>query len=434
MKNYLKIQSEGEIESGAFTLIGASTKRNDSTKIGYYGSGLKYSISALIRNKIAFKVFSGNREIKIDTRTESFRNDSFEMIIVDGQTTSLTTNMGGSDWDRPFAPIREIYSNALDEDENATLSKEQMISGREGKTTFYIEMTDDVGHFYENVNMYFCNQNERVLSSNIYGSIYHTGDDKGIRLFRKNILCYSNPKQRALFNYNSGQYSINESRVISSNWIGEYYTGHIWKGVQDESLINQLLEGMKGGNSGLFEHDIDWDSQAYKFTDEWFNVCSRISFAPAELVMFADDSDLEGRMILPSNLLYALNRQFDGLDILGLSDGLSEAKFIIKQNPSTMILNKVVDAIAILMDSNYKYRMEDGLNIKYVNFKNEDTFGMANKGVIYLSTKLDSWDVNAIAKIIIEENEHNITGFGDKTRQFQNHLFNLLFEELNYKL
>jgi len=56
MKTFLKIQSKGEIETEAFTLIGASSKRNDETKIGYFGSGLKYSIAALLRNNIDFKI------------------------------------------------------------------------------------------------------------------------------------------------------------------------------------------------------------------------------------------------------------------------------------------------------------------------------------------------------------------------------------------
>ena len=49
---------------------------------------------------------------------------------------------------------------------------------------------------------------------------------------------------------------------------------------------------------------------------------------------------------------------------------------------------------------------------------------------MYLSLKLDSYSVDEIAKIIIEENEHNITGFEDETRSFQNHLFSLYYDQL----
>ena len=72
MKQFLKIQSSGEIEQEAFTLIGASSKRGDQTKIGYFGSGLKYSIAALLRNNIEFKVFQGEKEIEFKLINKKF--------------------------------------------------------------------------------------------------------------------------------------------------------------------------------------------------------------------------------------------------------------------------------------------------------------------------------------------------------------------------
>jgi DNA polymerase elongation subunit (family B) len=36
MKKYILIQNDGEIEANSFELIGASTKRNDNTKIGFF--------------------------------------------------------------------------------------------------------------------------------------------------------------------------------------------------------------------------------------------------------------------------------------------------------------------------------------------------------------------------------------------------------------
>jgi len=60
---YLKIQSKGEIETEALSLMGASTKKEDFNTIGKYGSGGKYSISSLIRNGIDFKIFSGEKTL-----------------------------------------------------------------------------------------------------------------------------------------------------------------------------------------------------------------------------------------------------------------------------------------------------------------------------------------------------------------------------------
>jgi hypothetical protein len=72
------------------------------------------------------------------------------------------------------------------------------------------------------------------------------------------------------------------------------------------------------------------------------------------------------------------------------------------------------------------------IDIVYCTFTKNGVLGMAKNGQIFLSTKLEDDDVAYIAKIIIEENEHNITGFGDKTRDFQNHLFKLYFDILTH--
>jgi hypothetical protein len=73
------------------------------------------------------------------------------------------------------------------------------------------------------------------------------------------------------------------------------------------------------------------------------------------------------------------------------------------------------------------------IDISYVSFVENDILGLAENGKIFLSTKLEVEDVSQIAKIIIEENEHNLSGLGDETRDFQNHLFKLFFNELTSK-
>jgi len=113
MKKYILIQNDGEIEVNSFELIGASTKRGDEGKIGFFGSGLKYSIAYMMRNNISFKVFSGANELKFTTVKESFRNSSFDRICINGKETSYTITMGPT-WTEDWFVLREIYCNALD--------------------------------------------------------------------------------------------------------------------------------------------------------------------------------------------------------------------------------------------------------------------------------------------------------------------------------
>lgn len=425
--NYLKIQSKGEIEVEAFTLIGASSKRNDETKIGYFGSGLKYSIASMLRNNIDFKIFKGENEIKFSVVDKDFRNDVYKAICVNGIETSMTTTMGGNDWDIPFAPFREIYSNALDEDENVVLNKVSSIFGESGTTSIFIECTEAVSDFYSNFHEYFCNKNPNVLASNVYISILPKSSSGELKLFRKGILCYQN-NIKSLFTYNSKDFEINESRVLLNAYRAR---NTIAKGIMmltNQSLIKEFINGLKGGNSGYYEHNFDYSSFE-TFSDAWYEVCKNLKFIPAEAVMFCNPSQLVDRIVLPKALLIPLFRQFQDLDVLGLSEKQGGVDYVIESEPHEILTDKVIDALAVLNNTRYKSRLVN-IDIAYANFMDNQVLGQAVNGKIILSTKLIDDDVPYIAKIIIEENEHNKSGFSDETRDFQNHLFKIYFDEL----
>lgn len=427
MSKYLEIKSFGLIDVEAFTLIGASTKRSNDSLIGFYGSGNKHAVATLLRQGINFKVFSGENEIVFTTQQKDFRGQKFEVILVNGLETSLTTTMGGNDWDSAFAPIREIYSNAMDEDKDATLKSVDSFEAEHGYTKFFIEMTKDVKHFYNNVHLYFCNQNPKVLYSDGRNSIFSNTDSGNIRVFRRGILSHLDDKNKSLFHYNFHDIDINESRVVKYVWQIESKVAELLKGCNSENILQQLILELDGGNAGYLEHKANWDNH-WNFSESWLNVCQSMKFAPVEFINMFDARDLIGRRKLPIKLLKALKQQFEDLDVLGLNSK-TDVSFV-EITPSQILIDKVIDALSMLKDTDYKHRFDFDLNIKYVKFFDSHTLGLAENDNIYLSNKLDTYSVDEVAKIIIEENEHNRTGFSDETREFQNHLFNLYFEQL----
>ena len=88
---YLRIKNNGLIDPLALTLVGASTKRNDETKIGQFGSGNKFAMAYLIRNGYEVQIYAGKRNIAIETVDETFRGIDFKIIKIDGRETSITT-------------------------------------------------------------------------------------------------------------------------------------------------------------------------------------------------------------------------------------------------------------------------------------------------------------------------------------------------------
>lgn len=110
---YLKITNNGELDIRLVALMGGTTKSKDKFKIGQFGTGLKYTLAFLYRNNLDFKIFVGTDEVKLHTEKEIIRNETFEIICINGQRTSITTKMG-EDW-LAWMIVRELWCNALDE-------------------------------------------------------------------------------------------------------------------------------------------------------------------------------------------------------------------------------------------------------------------------------------------------------------------------------
>jgi len=108
---YLKITNNGELDIRLVALMGGTTKANDKYKIGQFGTGLKYTLAFLYRNNLDFKIFVGEQEVKLHTEKEEIRGETFEIICINGQRTSITTKMG-EDWEA-WMIVRELWCNAL---------------------------------------------------------------------------------------------------------------------------------------------------------------------------------------------------------------------------------------------------------------------------------------------------------------------------------
>ena len=434
---YLKIKSKGEIDLLAFTLLGGSTKVGDSSKVGMFGSGLKYAISSLMRNKIEFNVFSGTTEVEFTVKETKFRDNTFDVIYINGVETSLTTTMGGEDWDNSFAPIREVYSNALDEDTDATIDTSELPLGEKGHTIYYIEMTDGNRDFFINIEKYFINKSKNVLFTTRFGSVYHTQTGT-IRQFRKGILARETRYTNSAYAYNSPLYKINESRVLANSYEAEFTDIRMWIECNSSFYLNQFIELIKMSNHGSYERSFDWDHYrimegGVAFSEAWDKLVDENKFVAAEHYDILPEDDVKGRITLPLSLIAILQKNYgERIDILN-AQSTGRGSVYSVAIPSEVLINKVIDAMAILNSTEYKTRLTQP-TIIYAKFESPNILARAiGNNSMVLSVKMDTVETDKVAKIIIEENEHNVTGYEDETRNFQNHLFSLYFESIKAK-
>lgn len=415
VQTYLKISSKGEIEPESFRLIGASTKRDDDESIGIFGSGLKYSIAYLLRNKINFWVFSGTREVKFETKTANFRGKQFEQIYIDGEATSFTTDLG-YDWELWWS-IREIYCNAIDEGE---YSCEEVASfeSTEGETVFYIEVNKDVKEILDNWGRYFAEGRKDLIYSKGGAKLYKGGED--LIVYRKGVRCYYNPNIKAIFHYDFEDIEINESRTIKDTFDMNLGVSKILALIESLEVLEYLLKRLHMTKE-VFEFHLLWGTFAAHLSDgcweEFIKPDTVVEYESAG--NYTSEIEKKNPWVLPSDMCEKL---MDKLDIHHVAYGQKGVQEVEEPTEyEQAVLNKALEFL-----NECEHPIEYPITI--VDFKEPETKGACGDENIYVGrSALNS--VHLTVKVLIEENEHLKTGYSDCTRAFQNHFLELFIKE-----
>lgn len=426
---FIEISNKGEIEIESFKLLGASTKRDDGSKIGFFGSGIKYSIAFLLRNNLEFKVFSGKNEIKFSTKVTNFRDQTFEQILVNGIETSLTTSWG-TNWNK-WQIFREIVSNSLDEGE-FSIKETKTTESTEGKTKIFLKMAD-FGDIYKKIENYFLLGDKNI--EGILKKEFHTDlivYKKGVRVVAEVDTSLPNRLPESIFNYNISSITLNEER-IASRWDIEYSASRLLTETTDKGFIKTIFNLLKDkSNSKLFEYNLLSSNSLYGTpSEEWLEVLEN------QDNIIASNSTLEG-IIQSKGITYAINNSIVSIpdsfyfklkdtfgerftkgveSISGISKHFLELN--ITKNQQKCIAKSLSLIQAAGIDVNYPIKV-----VKF--FKDGNTLGMAGDDTIYLSEKLFDTGHLLVMSTILEEYIHLRHKVEDETRLFQDAVLNLL--------
>lgn len=437
MKNtWLAIKSQGEIEMNALTLLGASTKRADQTKIGYFGSGLKYTMAVLLRRKIPFVIYQGANKIDIRTEQTEFRGQDFERIVVNGEVTSLTTSMG-IDWE-PWMAVRETYSNALDEPNCQLINMPDQPTGEAGWTTIGIYLNEDFTDFCEKPGSYFTDflQAETLLYSSDDGKLYTNGDgDRTI--YRKGIRAYYDGK-KAMFKYDLANPELTETRTLKYSWsVFQNTIPLMLCKLNDVWLIQHILSNI------LYceELNADWNIHYGPAWEEAIEDRTLIVRGQENFVSrFLD----KPHWILPESMVTGLKRSFPSIKIAGQSQ--SGYKYLVVES-LTSRQEGILEAAKMFMqdaDNPITY------NVTVVDFLDKNIMGLAIPGrlkrVGYLEEQQTGEPEILLSRLtlerglketvctLVEEQAHIDSEQADETRGFQDYLIRKYVSALEEKL
>ena len=408
-KTYLEFSNKGEVPVNAFKLLGASTKRGDSSKIGYFGTGLKYALAVLLREGIEFKIFSGSKEVKIGTRQTKFFDKKVTVITVNGEKTSITIE-AGINWETWFA-IREIYSNTIDEDGSMNIA--DSLDATAGYTKIFVEQTDKLKDLNENWSNYFSNTRS-VISGNDKYKVLQKTDKNNLVVFRKGIQAYSS-RFTSLFDYDVTQLKINESRVAQHDFEARQRCAEALALCDDKTA----LEHFANAAQDVAEKDPNFwtylfDDSYGKFSETWKEVFADKRIVPTEYSGFYGMT--ASSVALPEKLCKLLYAQFK--DELQISGATKENYIIVSEDTEFCR-----PAMAKLEQVGFGWPLD---KVKIAKFKDDGLLGLADNGLVILSEKVKTPAYSGkLLEILFEEIAHNKSGYSDHTREFQDYIIAL---------
>jgi hypothetical protein len=413
MSDYVLFQNAGEIPVNAFKLLGASSKRGDASKIGFYGTGLKYAIALMLREDIEFKIFTGAKEVKIGKRSTKFLDQKIDVMTVNNEKTSITLD-AGIDWE-PWFAIREIYSNTIDE--GGSMKVNAKIEPEFGTTKIYIDMSSGkLEDIFKNWNDYFTTSRtikEKLAQGNILPKL---PSNPYFTVFRKGIRAYSN-KEHSLYDYDLRNLEINESRVAKYSWEAKAQCASLLAKADLDTVLNFISLGSHRETTEYTEWQRDfWDYAAgIKFSPAWLTAIDNRKLVPFDNAGRYDLTD--ATLVLPDILIKKLKECFGkAVHVVGQDD----EPYTVVDDVDMAPVNKSMDLLegAGLTFNRAAVQMAD--------FQDNAILGTVDKGKIILSTRLLGDQSHELETTLLEEVIHHKTGFGDGTRSMQNYLFNTI--------
>ena len=419
---HIMIENKGELDVSSLILLGASTKREDDSKIGFFGSGNKYAIATLIRMGVGFKIFSGDNEVVITTNDIDFRGRTFKQILIDGQPTSLTTDMGPQ-WEEWMA-LREWVSNSIDEGQSNIVTDAENVAGKDGYTRFFIEHSPGIRTVIDDWNLYFTFDRDDVKFENKQGKLFpQTNIDETMVLFRKGIRVYLAEGTKSLYQYDLNAFNINESRIIDNLYSAGCRMLDFINTIDDVNILKNILKKAFVGD--YFESRLSWKWGVSKLSEHWKTAIDDYVIVVDSLSGYFEDLlRSKNHYLVSAEMAYQIKHSFPDVQVYGINDDGAQLAHK-KVEPTKKIEFLLKECMSFLQET--EYNLADPIEI--VEFDRTDVLGLAEGGKILLSPKLFEMGKKEIVRTIVEEQEHLRSGLKDCSRAFQNHWINLFISE-----
>lgn len=236
-------RNPGTIDIRAIKTFGLSSKDGQS-KIGRFGTGLKYASAVIVRNGGKMTIDSDGQTYIIASRADEFRGQEIENLTMNGDDLPFTASLG-RDWE-PWMAFRELYSNALDEGGDVERSDARIEAG-EGETLIGVDLNAFEAIFFS-MEEHFIGRDETPI---------YAGPDMEVYKGRSAFVFYrgiavQKLAEPAAFRYNLlGQLDLTEDRTAKYDFIVKSKIASALSRCTDENICRGATDSRNSYEASL---------------------------------------------------------------------------------------------------------------------------------------------------------------------------------------
>lgn len=384
-------ENKGEIDIRAIKTFGVSVKQDGA--IGFFGTGLKYAISILLREGHDITIFSGKNRYQFDRKTIQVTGKDFDIVCMNDEELGFTTETGKT-W-KLWQAMRELYCNCTDEGGMPYKADFEEMLGKEGMTRIFVQGRE-FENIFDEIWMFILQTPPDVTTKycDIYFNPSHSAYYKGVRVKDDMGHClatYNIKEQIDLTEDRTAKYSFQVGRAIENAIVT----------LEDEHLIERLLCAPQG----TFENELNFQHTTARPSEKFLGVCKYL----------AENQNIN---LNEAALFYA--KKYAPID--------NKPK---EYKPLPHEIKQVERAIELLGIAGFKVLTYP---VVYVETLGQGVYAQAAEGRMFISKLCFSKGTKFIAHAFLEEYWHLEHGFKDHTREFQTFLFDnilTLIERLN---
>lgn len=378
--SFVTLQNPGLIPLEAVTTMGVSAKEGENP-IGFFGTGLKYAVAALLRTGQRITIWRGLERFDFTAETAEVRGKSFEFVHMTGpggaERLGFTTHLGAH-WEQ-WQIFRELYSNCLDEGGEMQPNK---VSPGEGWTTIWIEGAAFAAAARDRAT-YF------LSSPPLYeGALVTVHPGRSSALYYRGVRVATLPRPSALTYNLTCEMTLTEDRTLAHVYSAESYIAYTLANCRSREVLEKALVNREG-----FEGGLSFADPCAVFGEVVLDLCERVGIA-----------GVSPEAVGAAEAWAQKNARVKAIDL-----SASEAR-------------EVEDAKAFLGSIGYTVTAP----IVVAETLGAGVAGLAKHDTIYLSRMTLNRGGNYLIGTILEEHLHLTHGFLDETRRFQDFLIDLV--------